>query len=97
MAMARQLVEEMSSSWSADQFCDSFQAEVMKLVQTKALAGRVEQVEKIDAGSSAVLSSANVGDLTELLQRSLAQSVAPKASASRKAPSKERVVRKKAA
>lgn len=29
MAMARQLIEEMSSTWSADQFRDSFQAEVM--------------------------------------------------------------------
>lgn len=97
MAMARQLIEEMSSTWSADQFRDSFQAEVMKLVETKALAGHVEQVEKIDATYGAAPSSANIVDLTELLQRSLARSAAPKVGTPRKAPSKERAARKKAA
>ena len=81
MAMAQQLVDEMSATWSADQFRDSFQAEVMKLVESKALAGHVEQVEKIDASSALTPSSTNVVDLTELLQRSL----------SNKAPSPSKV------
>ena len=77
MVMAKQLVEEMSATWSADQFRDSFQAEVMKLVEAKALAGHVEQVEKIDASAGIAPSSTNVVDLTELLQRSLAKKAAP--------------------
>ena len=85
MAMAKQLIDEMSASWSADQFRDSFQAEVMKLVESKALAGHVEQVEKIDGSSALTPASANVVDLTELLQRSLGKKEAPPA-ALRKAP-----------
>ena len=84
MAMAKQLIDEMSASWRADQFRDSFQAEVMKLVESKASAGHVEQVEKIDASSALTPQSTNVVDLTELLQRSLAKKEAPPAL--RKAP-----------
>ncbi len=80
MAMAQQLIDEMSATWNADQFRDSFQAEVMKLVESKALAGHVEQVEKIDASSALSPSSTNVVDLTELLQRSLNSKPAPKAA-----------------
>jgi DNA end-binding protein Ku len=88
MAMARQLIDEMSSTWSADQFRDSFQAEVMKLVEQKASAGQVEQVEKIDASSDAPPNSANVVDLTELLKRSLVRKVdeAKLPAASKKKP-----------
>jgi DNA end-binding protein Ku len=75
MSMAKQLIEEMSANWNADQFRDSFQAEVMKLVESKAMAGHTEQVEKIDAQSREP-SSSNVVDLTELLKRSLAKSTA---------------------
>lgn len=71
MAMASQLIEEMSANWSADKFRDSFQAEVMKLVEAKASAGKIEQVEKVEA-SSTQPASTNVVDLTELLRRSLA-------------------------
>lgn len=93
MAMARQLIDEMSTSWSADQFRDSFQAEVMKLVETKALAGHVEQVEKIDASSSVAPNGSNVVDLTELLARSLAtkpQNSAPAKASPTAKPTKSR-------
>lgn len=50
----------------------------MKLVESKALAGHVEQVEKIDASAALNPSSTNVVDLTELLQRSLGKQAAPK-------------------
>jgi DNA end-binding protein Ku len=46
LKMARQLIDEMRSSWSADQFRDTFHEQVMKLVEDKAKAGHVEQVEK---------------------------------------------------
>ena len=71
MAMATELIEEMSADWRADKFRDSFQAEVMKLVETKAMAGHLEQVEKIEGSTAAPASASNVVDLTELLQRSL--------------------------
>ena len=69
MNMARQLVNEMKSDWSADSFRDSFRDEVMKLVESKAAAGHFEEVEKTDA--SPPTAQNNVVDLTELLRRSM--------------------------
>ena len=88
MAMAKQLIDEMSANWSADQFRDSFQAEVMKLVETKAQSGMVEQVENVAAGTPAPAST-NVVDLTELLRRSLNKQDPPEArpaAAAKKSP-----------
>lgn len=87
MAMARQLIDEMSSSWSADQFRDSYQAEVMKLVEKKASAGHVEQVEKIESSGLAT-SGSNVVDLTELLKRSLGKPPSASSSKAEKAAKK---------
>ncbi|MDM0118066.1 Ku protein [Variovorax sp. J22R133] len=86
MAMAKQLIDEMSATWSADQFRDSFQEEVMKLVESKAVAGHVEQVDKTDPASSGAPGSANVVDLTELLQRSLGKTAAAAPATASKAP-----------
>ncbi|MDB5826555.1 MAG: kulA [Variovorax sp.] len=97
MAMAQQLIDEMSATWSADQFRDSFQAEVMKLVESKALAGHVEQVEKVDASSALAPNSTNVVDLTELLQRSLSNKSAPRPKAQPVAQKAARPSRRRAA
>jgi DNA end-binding protein Ku len=100
--MAKALIKEMSSTWSADTFRDTFHDQVMKLVEGKAKAGHVEQVEKIGA-DAVVRSSTNVVDLTELLKRSMrggaaaapakkaaAKSAAPRKPAAKKAASKLR-------
>lgn len=70
LAMAKQLVEDMSDDWSADKFRDSFRDEIMKLVEEKAKAGHVETVEKPERPAAAP-GGAQVVDLTELLKRSL--------------------------
>ena len=101
MNMARQLVNEMKSEWSADSFRDSFRDEVMKLVESKAAAGRFEDVEKVDA--SPATTSNNVVDLTELLLRSIKGAKAipqenAQLSSAKKVPAKKAVAtRKKAA
>lgn len=70
MAMAQQLIDDMTAEWSADNFRDSFSQEIMRLVDQKAKAGHVEEVEKLlPAGSTA--GGAEVIDLTALLRRSL--------------------------
>ena len=71
LKMARQLIEEMSSPWDADDFRDSFKDEIMRLVRQKADAGEVRSVEKADATSAHADADAEVIDLTELLKRSL--------------------------
>ncbi|MCQ4308525.1 Ku protein [Pseudomonas stutzeri] len=68
--MAKRLVEDMSDEWNPDQYKDTFQDQIMDLVETKARQGKLEAVggpeEAVDRRSADVI------DLTELLKRSLA-------------------------
>ncbi|WP_313038534.1 non-homologous end joining protein Ku [Stutzerimonas nitrititolerans] len=68
--MAKRLVEDMTEDWDPTQFKDTFQEQIMELVETKAREGRLEAVggpeEAVDRRSADVI------DLTELLKRSLA-------------------------
>ncbi|PVZ19575.1 MULTISPECIES: Ku protein [unclassified Pseudomonas] len=66
--MARQLVEGMSSQWQPEQYQDTFEEQIMALVETKASKGKLEEVE---APEEPKRRSADVVDLTELLKRSL--------------------------
>lgn len=70
LKMARQLIDDMASGWSADQFRDSFRDEIMKMVEAKARAGETATVTPVEDDPSAQR-SADVIDLTELLKRSL--------------------------
>lgn len=98
LTMAKRLVEDMSADWSPDEYRDTFQEQIMHLVETKAKEGKIESVEtETDEGER---KSADVIDLTELLKRSLAgkgsvsKKPAKPASASKadteKAPAKRR-------
>ena len=70
LTMAKRLVEDMSADWSPDEYRDTFQEQIMHLVETKAREGKIENVEtETDEGER---KSADVIDLTELLKRSLA-------------------------
>ena len=71
LKMARQLIEEMSAPWDADDFRDSFKDEIMRLVREKAEAGEVQSVEKVDTPTEGTRKGAEIIDLTELLKRSL--------------------------
>lgn len=68
--MAKRLVEDMSEDWKPEQYKDTFQDQIMDLVETKAREGKLEAVggpeETVDRRSADVI------DLTELLKRSLA-------------------------
>lgn len=68
--MAKRLVEDMTEKWKPEQYKDTFQDQIMDLVEKKAREGKLEAVggpeESVDRGSADVI------DLTELLKRSLA-------------------------
>ncbi|MDB5826382.1 MAG: Ku protein [Variovorax sp.] len=89
MKMAEQLVKDMSGTWKPEDFKDEFKHEVMKLVDKKVKAGDTETV--IQPEEEAPGDSAEVIDLTELLQRSLkgkkAAAPAGKKAAAKKAAS----------
>ncbi|MBA2674611.1 Ku protein [Ramlibacter sp.] len=70
LKMAKQLIDDMSGNWSAEEYRDSFRDAVMKLVEAKAKAGETEAVEPLEEAPDTG-KSADVIDLTELLRRSL--------------------------
>jgi DNA end-binding protein Ku len=72
LAMAKQLVDDMTTSWDPKLFNDSFKQQIMALVERKAKEGKLEAVTQPDAADeSQGGKSAQILDLTELLQRSL--------------------------
>ncbi len=70
LAMASQLVDDMSAKWDPSQFRDLFKDEVMALVDKKVQAGQTETVLQPEE-EAPQSKSADIIDLTELLQRSL--------------------------
>lgn len=67
--MAKRLVRDMTIEWSPDEYQDTFRDEIMKLVEKKAKAGKIEDVEGGERKPPS--KSADVIDLTDLLKRSL--------------------------
>jgi DNA end-binding protein Ku len=72
LAMAKQLVDDMTGKWKPEEFTDSFKDDIMALVKRKAKAGKLENVvQPEEAEETEGRSGAKIIDLTELLQRSL--------------------------
>src|SRR5690606_32356916 len=67
--MAKRLIKDMSGEWQPEEYQDSFQDRILELVEKKAKAGKIEEVERVPGGEER--RSADVIDLTELLKRSL--------------------------
>lgn len=104
--MAVRLVEDMSEDWNPEQYKDTFQEQIMALVEQKAREGKIEAVGTPDAEQPR---SADILDLTELLKRSLGGKSAakpadepsekpaakPKRAASKKKPDEEPPAKKR--
>lgn len=84
--MAKRLVEDMSADWQPNDYRDTFQEKIMALVEKKAKAGKIEDVESSEGAEER--KSADVIDLTELLKRSLAGKPASKSPAKKPAAKK---------
>lgn len=84
--MAKRLVEDMTAEWQPEEYRDSFQEKIMALVEKKAKAGKIEDVESQEGEEER--KSADVIDLTELLKRSLAGKPAAKKPAAKKSSKK---------
>lgn len=69
LKMARQLIDQMASSWAPDDFKDEFTSAIRALVDKKAKAGDKATVEPFEEAPD--LGGDNVVDLSELLRQSL--------------------------
>ncbi|WP_193072802.1 Ku protein [Pseudomonas sp. FME51] len=67
--MAKRLVEDMEAEWEPDEYRNTFEDEIMALVEEKANAGEIQAVEAEEEDEER--QTADVVDLTELLKRSL--------------------------
>ena len=106
LAMAKQLVDDMTGKWDPEQFTDSFKDDIMALVKRKAKEGKLENVVQPEESDEAeTRSGAKIIDLTELLQRSLRKGggdapkskPAAKPKASAKTPARRKPAAKSAA
>lgn len=89
--MAEELIKGMSAKWNPDQYKDTYNDDVMKIIKMKIKAGEGEEIEwdlpKEERGNSG-----KVVDLMPLLKKSLEEKKKIRA----KAPSRKKVTRKKA-
>jgi DNA end-binding protein Ku len=68
LKIAERLVEEMTSPWKPEKYHDTYREDLMRLIQKKAKKGGAIEVEEVETPAT---SSAEVVDLTSLLERSL--------------------------
>ncbi|EPL07182.1 Ku protein [Pseudomonas sp. CF161] len=94
LQMAKRLVQDMSADWEPEQYRDSFEDKINALVEKKARAGKIEDVET-QAGEEQ-RKSADIIDLTEMLKRSLGSRPSVKASAKSATPATRRAPAKPA-
>ena len=45
LAMAKKLIDDMSGSWTPDEYHDTFRDDILELVERKVRAGRIEEIE----------------------------------------------------
>ena len=83
----------MSTDWQPEEYRDSFTDKIMALVEKKAQAGKIEDVESSTGEEQR--KSADVIDLTEMLKRSLGSRSRSKAPASPDKPGKTRKTTKR--
>ncbi|EIK93449.1 Ku family containing protein [Pseudomonas sp. M47T1] len=70
LQMAKRLVEDMSGTWTPDEYQDDFKQTIMDLVEEKASKGKIATVTSLDEKGEG--KGADIIDLTDLLKRSLA-------------------------
>jgi DNA end-binding protein Ku len=86
LAMARRLIEQMTSEWKPQDYRDEFSDAIRALVARKARAGKTHAVEPLEQAPD--VSGRNVVDLTELLRSSLRGKAPARKAPARKAARK---------
>ncbi|MEJ2768645.1 non-homologous end joining protein Ku [Mycetohabitans sp. B46] len=71
LEMAKKLIDDMSGEWKPEDYRDTFQDDILALVDKKLRMDKTRKIPSI--GTSAKRRTANVVDLSELLRRSLGQ------------------------
>jgi DNA end-binding protein Ku len=96
--MAEELIKGMTAKWNPDQYKDTYNDDVMKIINLKIKAGEGEEIEWDQPKEEKGNTGGKVVDLMPLLRKSLEERKKAKAPAARakKASSHKKVTRKKA-
>jgi DNA end-binding protein Ku len=89
LKMAQELIEGMSAEWNPEQYKDTYEEDVMKIINKKLDEGEAYTIEKEGSEKTTKSASGNLVDLMPLLKKSLE---AKKESATKK--SKKKVAKK---
>ena len=93
--MAQELIDGMTAKWNPEQYKDTYNDDVMKIINLKIKAGEGEEIEwelpKEEKGNTG-----KVVDLMPLLKKSLEERKKSKSPAAKKATSKKKTSRRKA-
>jgi DNA end-binding protein Ku len=83
--MVVKLIGEMSDTWDPASYHDTFRDDVLALVDKKIRAGTTEEVGEVEEAHEA-RRSADIVDLSELLERSLGHGKSKRSSAGKNTP-----------
>lgn len=88
LKMAEDLIEGMTGKWDPDQYKDTYNADVMKIIQRKVKAGEGEEIDYGDADLEEPEETSNVVDLMPLLKKSLEMKKGSKKTTAKKTAKK---------
>ena len=71
LKMATQLIDDMTEPWDPKRYHDTFNDDILKLVQRKVKLGKTGTLRAVEEASGEPKKSADILDLTEMLKRSL--------------------------
>jgi DNA end-binding protein Ku len=72
--MAKKLIGDMTAAWNPDEYHDTFQDDILALVDKKIRAGKTKELSETETAAPArTRRTADIVDLSELLRRSLGQ------------------------
>lgn len=98
--MAQELIAGMTGKWKPEQYKDTYNDDIMKVIKLKIKAGEGHEIDYDELPKAEKASSSNVVDLMPLLRKSLEEKRKTKKTATPKAVSKKvskkKVSRKKA-
>ena len=69
--MAEELIAGMTGKWDPDQYKDTYNADIMKLIKLKIKAGKGKKISEEDMPKAEKIMPTNVVDLMPLLKKSL--------------------------
>ncbi|HYC48478.1 MAG TPA: Ku protein [Burkholderiales bacterium] len=97
LAMAERLVDDMTGEWNAEEYKDTYTADLMARIEQRIAAGETHAITRVTEEAGEPRRGAEVIDLVSLLRRSLEKSGKAAANDEAEAPKQKRAAARKSA